>query len=71
VLDLNGEPANLVDVVDEIGRSLRQLTIGTSSDISTIEAHGKCIDDAAGTIADGLHAIARAIDNLARVHGRA
>jgi hypothetical protein len=53
VMDSNGDPANVVDVLDEIGTSIRRL------------ASGPEIAVAARTIAEGLHAIAASIGGLA------
>jgi hypothetical protein len=61
-MDSNGEPANVVDALDAVGTSLRRL------------ASGPEVAVAARTIAEGLRAIAGAINSLAETmretHGK-
>ena len=70
VADSNLEPANLVDVIDDVARSIRSgLKWLGNGDASThfgaIEGHGMAILDAATKIENGLDGIASAIHELA------
>jgi hypothetical protein len=65
VEDSNLEPANLVDVFDRIARSLAQISYGTQNDISTIEAHGKYVVEAAEKIGIDFSGVERSLDRIA------
>lgn len=62
--DSNGEPANLVDVLDEISRGLWH-GLSWRTDPATkpnaIEGHGEAIKEAAGMIACAISDLAQAI----------
>lgn len=59
VPDSNMEPANLVDVIDDLGvRIVRAAKLLGDGNASTAMAHGK-------TILDGCNAVASAINGLA------
>ena len=75
VADSAGEPANLVDVFDEISRCLwfSFAPERGMKRVSVIAEHGEAIKGAARGIEIGLDGIAEAINNLAsaiREHGQ-
>lgn len=67
VSDSNNEPANLVDVFDEISRCLWFALAPERGmkRVNAIELHGEAIKDAAQKIEIGLDGVAEAINNLA------
>jgi hypothetical protein len=70
VHDLNGEPANLVDVINTLAQNLRfGLKWLGNGDASThfgaIEGHGMATIEGAGKIENGLESVASAIGDLA------
>lgn len=72
----NGDDANIVSAIHHLGTALRDVASdlgngGASTPMGAIEAHGKCVLEAAASISDSLEAIAGAIQDLAEAikHG--
>ncbi len=66
VYDSNGEPANLVDAISQVGADIRYAAkwLGNgeaSTPMGALEAHGKAILDAADNIAGAIRDLADAI----------
>lgn len=68
VSDRNMEPANLVDVLDDIARAIRYTAkhLGTgdaATQMGALEVLAKEVKEGSERVAGGLHAIAEAIEN--------
>ena len=69
VADYNGEPANIVDVIDKLAVSL-SCALGNlghsnaSTDMGAIEAHGLAVIKAGEAIASAINNLAEAVNQL-------